>query len=497
VRLQAIKELCRRRSGEAMVTSALGSVLNNAQQDQEVRLAAAIALAAQGGGAAARALAELVESPMPAGANTAGTVALRRTALEALGLALAGLREEGQSQDKEELRALLERQLHADALDLLVENEGGWAEHDRRLPPLQGASRGLQLAASADLALLGSGPGTAVPMLALTARNEGEALRIRTQVVTPTVWRLPLPGGEQLELVLVPGGDAQIGSPEKEEGRDWYADQRDGCKDPQTQRPLNVEAERTVRLEPFAMARHAITQMQWRAVAELLPQVERELIPTPGTYEAKGLWETHAQPGALPVDSISYNDCQEWLQRLNRWLGSNWSSLGGQGAPPQLTLPGEGQWEAACRARAGRPFHFGDVLDTSWANYDGNYNYGLGRRGRYRQRPEPVGFSGLVNRWGLGEMHGQLFEWCGDQWHPNPTGEGWPNNGQAWEGADPVLEKLGTAQMSWRLLRGGSWFVGPRICRTAFRVCDGTDIIYSDYGLRPCCLLVPDSLLDS
>ena len=71
------------------------------------------------------------------------------------------------------------------------------------------------------------------------------------------------------------------------------------------------------------------------------------------------------------MDSISWNDCQEWLQRLNRWLTSEWGSQGGQGDPPQLTLPGEGQWEAACRAGAATPFHFGDVLDAAWANFDG------------------------------------------------------------------------------------------------------------------------------
>jgi hypothetical protein len=253
--------------------------------------------------ATARALAELVDSPMPTGAGAAGAVALRRTALEGLGLALAGLREASQAKTREELQPLLERQLHADALDLLVESQEGWAEHDRRLPLLQGASRGLQLAASADLPLLGSGPGRAVPMLTLAALQEGEALRIRTQVVTPSVWQLPLPSGEQLELVLVPGGEARIGSPETEEGRSWYENQRDGCKG------VNAEAERTLRLAPFAMVRHAITQAQWRAVAEL-PQVEKELNPTPGTYKPDGLWETHAQPGALPVDSISRNDCK-------------------------------------------------------------------------------------------------------------------------------------------------------------------------------------------
>jgi len=84
-----------------------------------------------------------------------------------------------------------------------------------------------------------------LPMLTLTALEEGDGLRIRTSVVTTAVWKLPLPGGEQLELVLVPGGDYGIGSPQTEQGRDWYANQRDGCKD------VNVEAKRTLRLGPL------------------------------------------------------------------------------------------------------------------------------------------------------------------------------------------------------------------------------------------------------
>jgi formylglycine-generating enzyme required for sulfatase activity len=415
---------------------------------------------------------------------------LRRAALEALGLSARDCHGSERSSLLGRIEAFLEEQHHADALDLLVEGEAGWAEHDRRLPPLQGASRALQLAASVDLPLLGSGPGREVPMLTLTALQEGEALRICTEVVTPAVWRLPLPGGEQLELVVVEGGEAGIGSPETEEGRSWYENQRDGCKG------VNVEAERNVQLERFALVRHLITQAQWQAVA-MLPRLERDLNPTRGSYKPDDLWERFAQPGGLPVDSVSYNDCQEWLGRLNRWLLEHWSDLGGQGDAPQLALPGEGQWEVACRAGAGTPFHFGDTLDACWANYDGGYTYGSGRKGAYRQRSVPVGFFGLVNRWGLAELHGQLFEWCGDQWHPDPTGEGWPSAGLPWEGMDPALEALGTVQKELKLLRGGSWFDWPRLARAAGRGSGRPANVGSSNGVRPCCLLPPGSLLGS
>ncbi|MFN9545832.1 MAG: hypothetical protein ACK6AD_02000, partial [Cyanobacteriota bacterium] len=267
VRMQAIKELCRRRSADPRVTEALGRVLSNGQQEQdlEARQAAAVALAAHGGVAGARALAAALEAlqPVEAEAKEAGleVVALRRTVLEGLGLALAGLRgmEGDLEREQQRLRSLLEEQLRADALDLLVEGEEGWAEHDRRLPVLQGASRALQLAASADLPLLGSGPGRRVAMLTLTALREGKGLWIRTEVVTPPVWKLPLPEWpglepQQLELVVVPGDAYEIGSPEKEDGRDIYTQFRQKCEG------VNVEAERRVSLKAYALVRHPISQ---------------------------------------------------------------------------------------------------------------------------------------------------------------------------------------------------------------------------------------------
>ncbi|MFN9624403.1 MAG: formylglycine-generating enzyme family protein, partial [Cyanobacteriota bacterium] len=160
----------------------------------------------------------------------------------------------------------------------------------------------------------------------------------------------------------------------------------------------------------------------------------------------------------------------------------------------RLALPGEGQWEAACRAGASTPFHFGDTLDAAWANFNGTYTYGFSRQGPYRQRPFPIGAFGLVNRWGLAELHGQLFEWCGDAWHPDPCGEGRPEDGRPWQGVDPSLEALGTAQKDCKLLRGGSWFNDPRLCRSAYRDCFHPGYRTDSVGFRVCCL-PPGSLL--
>jgi formylglycine-generating enzyme required for sulfatase activity len=250
---------------------------------------------------------------------------------------------------------------------------------------------------------------------------------------------------------------------------------------------VNVEAERKLSLKSYALVRHPLSQAQWRAVAALL-KLERDLSLSPGTYKPDGLWESHAQPGGLAVDSVTWNDNQEWLKRLNAWLQEKWRALGGIGEPPVFGLPSESQWEVACRVGCGTPFHFGDTLDASWANYDGNYTYGRGRTGAYLQRPVVVGGFGLVNGWGLAEMHGQLLEWCADQWHRDPVA-GSAGDGSPLEGPDPELE--GNQEQAMRLLRGGSWLFAPHGARAAFRNCDLTDYVLPNVGVRPGCFSPP------
>jgi formylglycine-generating enzyme required for sulfatase activity len=194
------------------------------------------------------------------------------------------------------------------------------------------------------------------------------------------------------------------------------------------------------------------------------------------------------------VDSVSWLDCQEWLKRLNRWLSEQWLAMGGQGEAPEFGLPSESQWEVACRAGSGTPFHFGDTLDGSWANYDGGYTYGPGRKGIFRQRPLPAGAFGLVNRWGLAELHGQLLEWCGDQWHRDPVA-GSASDGSPLEGPDAELD--GNQEQTYRLLRGGSWISDPVGARAAMRFSNHPDLLDTLVGVRPGCFSPPGSLLGS
>lgn len=151
-----------------------------------------------------------------------------------------------------------------------------------------------------------------------------------------------------------------------------------------------------------------------------------------------------------------------------------------------MSLPSESQWEVACRAGTPTPFHFGDTLDASWANFNGTYSYGPGRPGPYRQRPVSAGAFGLVNCWGLAELHGQLLEWCADPWHRDPLA-GAAGDGSSVEGLDPGLE--GYMEQTYKLLRGGSWFNGPLNRRAAYRISDHPANPNICVGLRLCCSL--------
>jgi len=119
-------------------------------------------------------------------------------------------------------------------------------------------------------------------------------------------------------------------------------------------------------------------------------------------------------------------------------------------------LPTEAEWEYACRAGTETPFFFGDTISTEEANYDGNFTYGAGSKGVYRNKTTPVG-SFPPNAWGLHDMHGNVWEWCSDWFDAEYYGYSLLKN--------PKGPEIGKA----RVLRGGSWYNYPRILRCAIR----------------------------
>jgi formylglycine-generating enzyme required for sulfatase activity len=106
------------------------------------------------------------------------------------------------------------------------------------------------------------------------------------------------------------------------------------------------------------------------------------------------------------------------------------------------------------------------------ANYDGNYTYGSGIKGMYREHTTDVG-SFPPNTFGLYDMHGNVWEWCGDYWHENYQGA--PSDGSAW---------VAGGDSERRLRRGGAWNYHPRVCRSAYRGSNDPGNQYSGLGFR-------------
>ena len=105
-----------------------------------------------------------------------------------------------------------------------------------------------------------------------------------------------------------------------------------------------------------------------------------------------------------PVINVSWNDAQAYASWLSRKTGKTYRLLT------------EAEWEYAARGATRTPFWFGSSISTSQANYDGNYAYGGGRKGEYREKTVPVG-SFAANPFGLYEVHGNVWEWVEDCYH--------------------------------------------------------------------------------
>ncbi|NER27920.1 MAG: formylglycine-generating enzyme family protein, partial [Symploca sp. SIO1C4] len=145
----------------------------------------------------------------------------------------------------------------------------------------------------------------------------------------------------------------------------------------------------------------------------------------------------------------------------------------------EYRLPTEAEWEYACRAGTTTPFHFGETITPNLANYDGKFSYGLGFKGTYRERTTKVSFFAFANAFGLFDMHGNIWEWCLDDWHENYDCA--PTNGDAW---------VTSNQNKSPVLRGGAWRSGPRVCRSAFRQYSNSSYRFKDTGFRVVCLVL-------
>ena len=245
-----------------------------------------------------------------------------------------------------------------------------------------------------------------------------------------------LGNGIELEMVLIPGGSFIMGSQEEEEGSSD-----------------NERPQHQVTIKPFCFGKYPITQAQWQAVAAL-PPVKQELKPNPSRFKGAN----------RPIECVSWHDAVEFCNRLSNHTQRPYR------------LPSEAEWEYACRAGTTTPFHFGETITTDLANYNGNYTYGNGVKGSYRAETTEVGSFEIANQFGLYDMHGNVWEWCQDDWHDNY--EGAPTDGSAYISNDTKSDKL---------LRGGSWDDYTVYCRSAYRYYYGAGFGLIDFGFRVVC----------
>ena len=191
----------------------------------------------------------------------------------------------------------------------------------------------------------------------------------------------------------------------------------DFCKIPAGQFMMGEKgSQRQVTIDKdFYLGKYPVTQAQWQAV--------------------RGNNPSHFKGAPnLPVESVSWNDCQEFCKKLNQQAGHE-----------LYRMPTEAEWEYACRASTTSPFAFSETITPAFVNFSGNK----------RRETLPVGSLKLANAFGLFDMHGNVWEWCQD-WYGEYS-------------SDPIANPRGPSTGKSRVVRGGSWVDDSNSCRSAIR----------------------------
>lgn len=247
-----------------------------------------------------------------------------------------------------------------------------------------------------------------------------------------------LGNGVVLEMVKIPSGTFQMGSPEG---------QGDDGEKPQ----------HAVTVPAFLMGKYPVTQAQWRAVADL-PQVEIALNADPSYFKGDN----------RPVEQVSWDEAVEFCQRLSAVTGHLYR------------LPSESEWEYTCRAGTTTEFYFGETLTPKLARCKANF--GMALVTVFAGETASVG-SYLPNAFGLYDMHGNVKDWCIDHAFTNYNGA--PSDGSPW---------LSDKGDSPRIHRGGSYIDPPAVCRAAVRCWDSPASRFVGLGFRVVCSIFPGLL---
>lgn len=230
-----------------------------------------------------------------------------------------------------------------------------------------------------------------------------------------------------MRFVLISSGSFLMGSPESEKGRQW-----------------NEPLHRVTISKSFYMGETEVTQGQWEKLVGF----------NPSSFSNLGK--------NYPVETISWNECMEFIRVLNEWEKTS-----------KYRLPTEAEWEYACRAGAASAFTSGPIttfscnepepaiVEMAWYCY----NSGLANPSR-DFKPHPVKTK-LPNAWGLYDMHGNVQEWILDSCK-------WRNIWKAKVGAvtdtykDNIIDPLSKIG-NHRIIRGGGWYQTSKYQRCAYR----------------------------
>ncbi len=300
---------------------------------------------------------------------------------------------------------------------------------------------GGQYAAAAEIMALKSCESAPSPSLASATPPRATAMPAPMRKVG-SVFRDPYKdgSGSAPEMVVLPPGRFIMGSPISEE-------RRSDEEGPQ----------RTVKFGyTLAVGKYEITWAQWDACVDDGACDDAG----PENVGGDGGWGR----GTRPAMNVDWNDAQAFVSWLNEKTGLT-------GKTDRYRLLSEAEWEYAARAKTKTAFSFGATISTDQANYDGEFAYPGGRRGKYLEKTAPVG-SYPANAFGLYDMHGNVGEWvedCFAETYFNAPLDG-----------SPVV----TTPCDVRISRGGGWSDMPQHLRAAVRYGWTADVRLDKVGFR-------------
>lgn len=175
--------------------------------------------------------------------------------------------------------------------------------------------------------------------------------------------------------------------------------------------------------QDFYLGRYEVTQAQWQRI-----------MGHSSPYDVSGNSDT-------PMVGINWYQVQLFVRRLN-WL----SPMAG------FRLPTEAEWEYACRANTVTAFNTGERFEPHHGNID--FRFTDRDLESFKGAPTAVG-TYPPNQWGFYDMHGNVLEWCADDWCVL----------NLQQRQDPI----GNCQNGLKVIRGGSWFFGPSVARSGYR----------------------------